>query len=118
MAFTLCTSGAATYKAGANCSETVLTTEAIQDSFSNDAEGYIEQLTNSDYTTNYATLSTSIKNAVSMVVSALIAKEMINYDMSGYTSRTEAQTMLDVNDDLIQRGLNSLKRKADTLKTP
>jgi hypothetical protein len=39
--------------------------------------------------------------------------------MSGYTSRAEAQTMLNVQDDLIQRGIEILKDfKSNDLKTP
>lgn len=118
MAFTLCTSNAAAYKAGTNASTTVLSNADILDSFSNDAEGYIEQLTNADYTTNYSDLSQSIKNAVSDVVSSLIAKKIINYDLGNYNSQREAETLMDYNDDIVQRGVNVLKKKADTLKTP
>ena len=46
---------------------------------------------------------------LSDIASSYVAKEMINYDMSGYTSREEAQTMLDVNDDVIRSILAFLK---------
>ena len=38
----------------------------------------------------------------------------INYDMSGYTSRAEALTMLNFNWAVVERGLRTLKDKKNT----
>jgi len=117
MAFTFCTSDAAAYKAGANASTTVLQSVAIMDSFSDGAEGRIEQETNTDWTTNYANLSTSIKNALSDCASSMVAMSMIAYDTTGFLSR-EADMLMNWNDEIVGKSLSKLKGKADKLKTP
>lgn len=50
-----------------------------------------------------------LKSVITNVTSSLVAMDAINYDMKGYTSRLEAQTMLDVLDDIVSAGLNVLK---------
>jgi len=119
MAFTFCSSLAATYKAGAEVKSTVLSNSAMLTSFSESAEGTIEQETGLDFTTNYATHSTSIKNALTDVSSSLIANKMILASMAEYPSMRLAETLLDINDDIATKGLNTLKKKgSDNLKEP
>lgn len=117
MAFTLTTSGAATIKAGANVSGTLLANSTALDKFSDDAEGRIVAETRRDWVDSYANVDSGVKGLLSDACSSLIAIKMINYDMSGYISRAEAQTMLDVNDDTAQRGINILKDfKSNTIQ--
>jgi len=49
--------------------------------------------------------------AVTSVVVALAAIDVINYDMSGYTSRTEAQTMVDILNDKANTTIKDLREK-------
>ena len=109
MAFTLTTSGAATIKAGTNVSATILADSTALDKFSDDAEGRIVAETRRDWVDSFSSVDTGTKALLSDVCSSLIAIQMINFDMSGYTSRAEAQTMLDVNDNTAQRGLKVLR---------
>lgn len=113
MSWTLCTSGAAIYKAGANVSSSVISGAILAD-WSNKAEAYINAATGYDWTTNYASLQTNYKYILDDLCASIIARNMINYDMSGYTSRQEATTMLDVLTDTINIQTAVLK---DTDKT-
>ena len=108
MSWTLCTSGAAIDKAGAN-RPTV--SGAMLALFSDQAEGKICAELHTDVVTNIASYGGQISGALSDICSSLIANKIINYDMSGYTSMREAETMLDVNDDIANKGLQVLKDK-------
>ena len=111
MAWTFCTSGSAVLKAGANANSAIVLSGNALLNWSNEAEGRIVGETRTNFLASYASISTTsgIRNALAAVCSAIIATNIINYDMSGYTSRSEAQTMLNVLDNEIQRGLNELK---------
>jgi len=122
MTWTLCTSGSAYSKAGVNASSTITTWgtgATYMNNWSDEAEGFICAETRRDWVTNCTSLSDMIKNVLSNVCSSLIAMNIINYDMSGYTSRQEATTMLDVNDSIMGKGLQFLKDfKSNVLQTP
>jgi hypothetical protein len=109
MSFTLFTSGSCVRKAGLNANSTIVVSgSAIQD-WSDQAEGYIVAVTRRDWVDSYTSVDTHIKEILRQVGSAIVSKEIISYDMSGFTSRAEAQTMLDVQDDTVQRGIAILK---------
>ena len=59
----------------------------------------------------WASVDTYIKPAVTTAVANIAAMQLINYDMSGYTSRTEAQTMLDVLKDEADTIIKDLREK-------
>lgn len=107
MTFTLTTSGACLIKAGAGANPAV--SGSYLDTFSDQVEAKICALTRKDWVTDYATIKTNFKNILSDVASDLIAIKIINYDMSGYTSRAEAQTMMDVLKDNADENLKALK---------
>lgn len=112
MVVTLCTEDDVKDKAGANVSSAFVTanyTRAI-----NRAEAKLSAVTRKDWVTLHATLAANIKQFLADYVSSKAAKEAINYDMSGYTSRIEAQTMLDVNDDIANEALKELNNKIVT----
>lgn len=111
MAWTLCTSGAAVLKAGANANSTISSSGAALLIWSNEAEGIICAETTRDWVTNYASVGANFKQALADAATAKIAINIINYDMSGYTSRSEAQTMLDVNKDIYNTAMKILKDK-------
>lgn len=80
------------------------------------AEAFIFASTRTDYVTNYSSVNAEAKKILSDVASSHAAQIWINYDMSGYTSRAEAQTMLDVNDDIKKAGLAILTARENQEK--
>ena len=117
MSWTLCTSGAAIYKAGEHVSGTVSGSGVILAKWSDEAEGRICFETNTDWITGYSSLSGEVKAILSDICSSMIAKRLISYDATGYLSR-EADMLMNVNDDIEVKGLNILEGKSDNLKTP
>ena len=102
-----CSSAAAIAKAGANANSTIVASSATLDAWSGETEGFINAETRRDWITDIAT--TNFKGTLAEVASAHIANKIINYDMSGYTSRLEAGTMMDVNADNVRKGIAFLK---------
>ena len=117
MTWTLTTSGSAVLDAGTNANSTITASGSALLIWSNQAEGKICAEGHYDFVTNYSALDTEIKNALDEVCSALIAKKIVSYDPSGYSSVREAETILDVLDDTITKGMNVLKDKVN-LKFP
>lgn len=109
MAFTFCTSGSAVLKAGLNVNTDVKDGVVDASDWSNQAEGRIEVETHTDWTTGFTDLSSGSQGLLADAASSLIAMDMINYDMSGYTSRQESGTMLDVLDESAKNALRELK---------
>jgi hypothetical protein len=114
MAWTLCTSGAAIAKAGTHANSTLIayggTNKTILDKWSDEAEGSICAECHTDFVSSITTTYLSISGSISDVCSSKIAKRIIMYDDTGYFSR-EAETILDVNDDIETKGLIILKDK-------
>ena len=108
MTWVLTTSGEALAKAGYHYNPDLTTSGALA-GWSNQAEGRIVAETRRNWVSQYAGLSEGIKRILSDIASSLIAKQIISCDMSGYTSRSEAQTMLDVQDDVAETGIRILK---------
>lgn len=96
MPWTLCTSGSAVAKAGANASTTVTLSGSILVNWSNEAESYACALCRYDVVTNFSELTTEGKEVLQQLVTARIAQKIITYDMTNYNSRYEAETMLDI----------------------
>lgn len=96
-------------KAGANYDTAI--TEARINTLCLEAESYINIVSEHNWTTGYAALNTAVKNILSMAESDLVAIYMINYNMLNYTSRTEAQTMLDVLTDRLRIAMDLLKNQ-------
>lgn len=107
MTETLCDSGAVKLGAGSNVSTGI--TGAMYTSLINQAEGFVSSSSRYDYVTNYASVSTIGKTLLKEAAASYAAIGAINYDMSGYTSRTEAQTMLDVNWSKVVECINLLR---------
>ena len=109
MSFTLCTSGAIVIKAGINVSDTASTSGAILEQFSNDAEGYINGITRYDWVANYNLIGTNFKTLLADASSCLAASYLIAYDMSGYTSRGEAESLINILYDRAFKAVEALK---------
>ena len=113
---TLCISGAALAKAGKNVSAslsagTILISGAyIVDHWINQAEGFINVSTKKNWNNVYSTLDADKKYILEDTAACLAGMDCINWDMSGYTSRTEAETMLDYLRDRIGRNIGMLNK--------
>jgi len=110
MSWTLTTSGAAIAKAGKNANSTIVASTATLAKWSDDAEAQLAVLTRKNWVTDYDTITANFKPALSEAVSDLIAMKIINYDMSGYIGKREAETMLDVLRDNFSRILGVLEK--------
>jgi hypothetical protein len=115
MSFTLCTSGAIKLKAGANASTTITDSNSNLASFCDEAEAFIMSATRYDWVANYSSVSTNAKQFLSEVCSSHAGMQVVSYDISKYKSKAEAQTILNVLSDKVQRGIELLK--LDQIKT-
>jgi hypothetical protein len=97
-------------KAGAGAS-TTSAVEAYINQFMTEAESFINSVTRNNWSDNYGSLNADVRGILKEVASNLAAMYVIQFDMSGYTSRYEAETMLDVLRDGAMRGLSLLKDK-------
>ena len=109
MAWTLCTSGAAIYKAGLNANSTVVLSGAILAEWSDEVEGTINAITRKDWTSAFSGLGANYRAILSDTASDMIATKIINYSIADYTSKAEAQTMLNVLDRNTTRNLEVIK---------
>ena len=113
-----CTSGAAKLKAGANANETIVGSGAALLEWYNEAVGRIECETSTAWSDNLSLITSGAYFLLGDVASSLIAMRIINYDLTGYLG-SEARTMLDINDDIVNKGLQILKDpKSHTLNVP
>lgn len=94
-------------KAGAGIDSAIASSNAFLAFAADLAEKQFCGLTRKDWLTNLP--DATISGAISDAVSDLAAMKLINYNMSGYTSRAEAQTMLDVLSDNCMRIVSFLK---------
>ena len=113
MVWELFTSGQMLDMAGVNVSmaggQEGRTSGQRMETYSQRAQDFINAETRQDWVSNRA--SSEFSGAVSSAMASKAAIDAINFDMSGYTSRSEAQTMLDVNNDIVRRGIAFLQKK-------
>lgn len=107
MAETLTDSGAVKLAAGANVSTEL--TAAQYTKLINQAESLICLRTKKNWVELYSTLDEDYKKILEDAASSYAAIGAINYDMSGYYSRQEALTMLNVNWAKFKECLNKLE---------
>jgi len=109
MAYTgiLCTEAEIEAKEGANVSTSV--TEAMHNMHVAQAEGLINCATRYNWNDAYSTLNEDVRRLLSEVASCLAAIYSIEYDMSGYTSRGEAESMITILRDAALRGISILR---------
>lgn len=98
------------YKAGANASA-ISNVELYINSFMTQAESKINSLCRYNFSDNYATLNADVKEILKEAASNLAAMYVINYDLSGFTSRYEAETMLDVLNNEFLKCISLLRDK-------
>ena len=97
-------------KAGANASA-VSNTEVYINSFMTQVESLINSIVRYNFSDNYGALNVDVKGILTEVSSNLAAIYVIQYDMSGYTSRIEAEDMVNILRDGALRGLSILRDK-------
>ena len=107
----LTTSGAAIAKAGSKANATIVASSATLLKWSDDVEGTINTITRKDWVADYANVTTNFKGILSELASDMIAMKIVAYDLSGYTSRTEGETILDVLRDSAVRNIEILKEE-------
>ena len=112
MTETFCDKAAVQLKAGANVSSSITDGQFTQ--LINQAESYINVATRINYTDTYSGLNADVKKILEDAASSHAATGAINYDMSGYTSRAEAQTMLNLNWARLSAAIKLLKDKKST----
>ncbi|MHA1420357.1 MAG: hypothetical protein ACTSPO_15690 [Candidatus Heimdallarchaeaceae archaeon] len=105
---TYTTSGAAVVKAGANVS-TAIPEEEGWVKWISGAIGVINTATRKNWSDNFATLNDDVKYILHEAATNIVAINAIQYDMSGYTSRGEAESMINVLRDAMQRDIQLLK---------
>jgi len=81
--------------AGVNASA-VSATELFINDFQAQSESLINAQTRTNWSDLYSGLNADVKGILKMASACWSAMAVINYDMSGFTSRVEAETMLDV----------------------
>ena len=113
-----CTQAEMLQKAGANVSSVMTaavdTTFVYSNSFIAQSESTINALIRINFSDKYAELNSGVQGILKEIASNLSAIYAIQYDMSGYTSRIEAETMLDVLRDGAMRGISLLRDKKTT----
>lgn len=76
------------------------------------AEGWLNGETEFNWSDKFSSLNVDVKSLITNVTASLVAIDAINYDASGYTTQLESQTMLDVLNDIVQRGTKTLRIKS------
>jgi hypothetical protein len=97
-------------KAGAKCS-VASKDAAYVDDFMTQVESFINVVTRYNWSDAYAGLNADVRGILKEVASNLAAIYVIQYDMSGFTSRVEAEDMINVLRDAALRGLALLRDK-------
>lgn len=97
-------------KAGANASATS-NTEAYINDFMTQVESYINVVTRKNWSDAYSSLNADVKGILKEVASNLAAIYVIQFDMSGFTSRVEAEDMINILRDAALRGIGLLRDK-------
>ena len=101
------------YKAGAGASATSKA-EAYVNSYMTQVEAFINSSCRYNFSDNYAGLNVDTKGVLKQIASDLAAIYVINYDMSGFASRLEAEDKINVLRDAALRGISLLKDKKVT----
>jgi len=110
MSWTLTTSGAAIIKAGANVNADIKISGSFLAKWSDQSEASLSAITRKDWVADYNSVDANFRAILDDTVSDMIAMKMIAYDMSGYTSRLEAATVLDFLRDNMSRNIGVLTK--------
>ena len=81
-------------KEGANVSSAV--TDAMRTAWLLQVESYINVLCRKDFSTGFSEVSERVRSLLTEAATCFCAVYAISYDMSGYTSRIEAENMINI----------------------
>ncbi|KKL47074.1 hypothetical protein LCGC14_2339190 [marine sediment metagenome] len=109
MVWALCTSGQAITKAGVNANSTITASGQALSNWSDETESAICSVANKNVVSNFSGLTANGKEIMAQLASDIIGQQIINYDMSGYTSRHEATMMLNVLENRISKNKAIIK---------
>src|SRR3990167_5815567 len=98
-------------KVGANANSTA-NAEAYINDFMTQAESVINVATRKNWSDVYSTLNVDVKGVLKEAASNLAAMYVINYDLSGFPSKAQAETRLDVLYNGYTRDIELLKQLA------
>jgi len=96
-------------KAGENYDTSI--TEARINALCAQVESTINCICRYNYSDDYAGLNADVKGILSEVASNLVAIYIISFNMAGFTSRIEAEDMINILRDGALRGLSLLRDK-------
>lgn len=97
-------------KAGTNANATAKAVAAT-DVYVLEVESTVNCMTRYNWSDDYAGLNVDVKDILKEVTSNLCAIYVIQWDMSGFTSRIEAEDMINILRDAAIRGLSILRDK-------
>lgn len=97
-------------EAGINANATAKATAAT-DVYVLNVEAFINSATRYNWSDAYAGLNADVKGTLTETGACMCANKVIKSDMSGYTSRIEAEDMINVNRDTFLRNLQILRDK-------
>lgn len=95
-------------KAGANASSTSASEAYIND-YMTQVESFINVVTRKNWSDAYSGLNADVKGLLKLAASNMAAIYVIEYDMSGYSSRTEAENMINILWDAANSAIQLLK---------
>ena len=97
-------------KAGTGANSTAVNTTAT-DVYVLEVEAMVNVLTRHNWSDDFSGLNDDAKNILKMVTSNICAILVIQWDMSGYTSRVDAEDMINVLREHYLLGLSKLSDK-------
>ena len=109
MVFTLCTSGQAVVKAGANVSSTIATSGQFLLDLSNESESVISSVAAQDVVTDFSTFTSEGKLILQRLCSNMIAFDLVSYDSKGFNSTRDFETKLDALQSNIDKDTRLIK---------
>jgi len=95
-------------KAGANANATAKAVAAT-DVYVLEVESFVNCATRYNWSDAYAGLNADVKDILKETTSALCAIYVIQWDMSGFMTRTEAENMVNILRDVALRNLSILR---------
>ena len=114
---TFATSLAVIAKSGAGTSSGILEGWKLTSEFESwlaQAEATVSAMSRYDYVANSAAITTNKLPLLKEITANLAAIEAVKYSMGGYTSRTEAEDVINVLRDAALRGLNLIRDQKGT----
>ena len=85
--------------------------DSIYDAWVLQAESHVNIVARNNYSDSYAALNVDVKYLMGDIVSSLVAVQAVSHDQSSYSSREEAENIINVQNENAKRGLSLLRGK-------